>query len=871
MKVLRLSVSAIALGSFLASNVAIAQTYGSSDANEIIVTARKKEESLAVVPLQISVFDADTIESRDFRDLNDIAQSTPGLEYENYVTAGLSSAPVIRGMSQTFTTSRIQNTAAFLDGIYLQRQSMVNPGLMDTERVEVVKGPQSAVYGRNAFSGAINYVTKKPENEAVGSVSGTVGTGGRADFKLSLSGALIEDVLLARMSFGKSDFDGHTDNMHPFANAGPTKNGTNDLLGGWDDQLFSGGVVFKPKDNIEISANYYQNESSREPQGMYYLTGPRQIANDASWNVASNQTNCVNTTTFRQIRFFVPGLGLQVQNVPVFGSSAFCGQLPTRPPSDPVLAAGGVGDGEITVDPRSHAVTLKSEIWQAGIDWDVNDRFNLNYQFGYIEHEADGNGVAQGRDSIIGSVFEVAGPPPPPPIPAPSPLQFNFTTFNANPQEALQSSSHEIRFGYDGDKFDAGVGLYLSNVEDEDSGTFYFSPACNSAAACGETVTAGGAGVPPELVINRGPFAPPLIIPLFPFSTHGNVGNHVQYEDDVTAVFADVNWDMSDEWTLIAEARYEKETKTFNQNTTTFGLPAPIFAEEEFEFFTPRVTARWTPEWAGGNMMYALAAKGVKIGGFNAIDPTANPDQFSYDAETNWTYEIGGRGTYLDGRFFINGAAYYIDWKSIQGTEAANSTDPFAVDVTGNIGDARVWGVEFDGLLKFSEKFGLDYTFAWLDPKYKNAVYESSKTVNPNGTPDLASSWGCSDLTPECNANGDVSGNTLERTSTQQASLGLNYNSPISIGNGWNLNARWAFNWRNKMYATPLNLAHNGDRMISNANIGISNDNITLSLWGKNIFNKKYVANSFVLPSFNQYIVGLGAEQTFGMTAKYDF
>ena len=88
--------------------------------------------------------------------LVDVAQQTPGFSFEAFSTSGTNANAVIRGLSNTFTTSRIQNVGFFLDGVYLQRQSMLNFGLMDMERIEVVRGPQSSLYGRNAFAGAVN-------------------------------------------------------------------------------------------------------------------------------------------------------------------------------------------------------------------------------------------------------------------------------------------------------------------------------------------------------------------------------------------------------------------------------------------------------------------------------------------------------------------------------------------------------------------------------------------------------------------------------------------------------------------------------------------------------------------------------------------
>ena len=219
---------------------------------EVVVTARRREDSLQEVPLSVSAVTAEQIEKRGLRDLQDIAQETSGLVYENYATAGLSTAAVIRGMGQTFTTARIQNTAVFFDNIYLQRQSMINPGLMDLERVEVVKGPQNSQFGRNAFSGVVHYVSKKPTEEPAGKIVATYGSGGRLDLRGSLSGPLVEGKLYGRVAASLSEFDGHTDNDHPFADDGPGgSHDTNDRLGGWDDQFYSASLTWTPTDRWE--------------------------------------------------------------------------------------------------------------------------------------------------------------------------------------------------------------------------------------------------------------------------------------------------------------------------------------------------------------------------------------------------------------------------------------------------------------------------------------------------------------------------------------------------------------------------------------------------------------------------------------------
>ena len=830
---------------------------------DIIVTARKDEERLIEVPLQISVFSADSIEQEDIRDLTDIAQRTPGLEYESFPTSGLSSAPVIRGMSQTYTTSRIQNTAAFIDGIYLQRQSMVNPGLLEVERVEVVKGPQSAVYGRNAFAGSINYVTKKPSMDWEGSIGGTIGDHERYDYQGSISGPIVGDVLAVRLSYAHSEFDGHTKNHHPFADSAPAgKRATHGRLGGWDDETYSISALFKPADGVEISALYYKVKSFKEPQPFFNVNGARVSTYDESWGPADNQANCLNTTTINRVP---TGPGTFV-DIPIIGNHAYCGQLPTRPFADPVVDAAGFPSSQIMVDPRSHAADTESEIISANLAWDLTDRLHFKYQWGRVEHEASSFGVIAGRDSVLGALIT---DPLPPFLPR---NQYRYSPFNANPIENLKSTSNEFRLTYDGDTIDLGVGVYLSETKDDDASVFYFPEPCDDAVTCSVALDQSDSAGPAALFIPTGPPPAPIItVPFFPFLGHGLLGNHDFFEDDVMAIFGSINWDISETFNLRVEARYEEEDKQYQQASTTFGRPANFAASEKAKFFTPRVTLQWQPEWLNGGQLYGLVAKGVKTGGFNSVDPNVNPQQATYDEETNWTYEIGGKGRFFNDRLALNLGLYYIDWNNIQGGEAAEASNPFQADVTGNIGDARVYGLEMDGVFYVADPFSIDFSFTALDPKYKSGVYASARTVNADGTPNPASTWGCTDLTPECDATGDISGNRLERTSTLQTSVGFNYNQEVKIISDWDMNARIGFNYRNKMYATPLNLAHNGDRLLTNANLSFSNDNFSVSFWGKNIFNKRYVANSFILQSFNSYIVGLGAERTFGVTVKAGF
>lgn len=230
----------------------------SVSAGEIVITARKREETLNDVPLSVTAVNAQELVASGGAGLDDIAQLTPGLTFQTFNGGGLGS-PVIRGLAQTDISSFDNNVGIFLDGVYLNAKANLNLALFGLERVEVVKGPQSALYGSNTFSGAINYVTVKPGFTPEGRVLATVGTDDRYEGSVRLSGPLTDTVAIG---FGAaySSFDGTIRNQLQ-----PKEN-----LGGWKDRITLYGQVraetasgFKAnifgyygEDNLDASAGY---------------------------------------------------------------------------------------------------------------------------------------------------------------------------------------------------------------------------------------------------------------------------------------------------------------------------------------------------------------------------------------------------------------------------------------------------------------------------------------------------------------------------------------------------------------------------------------------------------------------------------------
>jgi iron complex outermembrane receptor protein len=248
-------------GVLLALNPATVQAQGAADANvsleEVVVTARKKEETLIDIPVSVSVLTAMDIEAKGIQNLFDVAMFTPGLTYFDAIQNQLGT-PVIRGISQTNLNSPDRNVAVFYGGVYLANQNTSNLELLDVERIEVVKGPQSALYGRNAFNGAINYVPAAPTDALFSKFSATVGDNARYEARATVSGP-ITDTLRGRVAISYNTFDGSWDNQ-----AEPSAG-----LGGFETKNVSAVFDWKPTDAFTARVFGYRTEDVRDSSAMY--------------------------------------------------------------------------------------------------------------------------------------------------------------------------------------------------------------------------------------------------------------------------------------------------------------------------------------------------------------------------------------------------------------------------------------------------------------------------------------------------------------------------------------------------------------------------------------------------------------------------
>ncbi len=232
---------AIAINSLLIAGLA-APVHAQQDGflEEIVVTAQKREESVQDVPIAVSVLGADKIESAHAVGLESLQQLIPSVSFRKGNT-NRNSAVVVRGIGTiSFSTAAEPSVSTVVDGVVLGRSGQAFTDLYDLERLEVLRGPQGTLFGKNASAGVVNLTTKRPTEELSGSVDLSIFEDDEYRLKGRVSGSLSENVRASLTAFS-GDFDGYITN---------TFNG--DTIQGYDRQGFRGMLEWDVNENVDV-------------------------------------------------------------------------------------------------------------------------------------------------------------------------------------------------------------------------------------------------------------------------------------------------------------------------------------------------------------------------------------------------------------------------------------------------------------------------------------------------------------------------------------------------------------------------------------------------------------------------------------------
>ena len=273
--------TAMALGYVGAMPAAAQQSVG---LEEIVVTAQKREESIQDVPVAVTAFTASDIAAQGFTNIAQLADFTPNMVFDTTTSiSGLSSGAAVfmRGIGQIdFALTTDPGVGTYVDGVYSARSVGGVLDVLDIERVEILRGPQGTLFGRNTMGGAINITSKKPGNEFEGAAEVTIGNFSRFDVRAAVNLPL-SDVAALRLSGSSKQRDGFVDRVL-----------VGDELGEENRQAFRAALSYAPNDFFDFYATLDYSTLDETSAGSV-LAGITQADNVIVFNMFDAPGNSV--------------------------------------------------------------------------------------------------------------------------------------------------------------------------------------------------------------------------------------------------------------------------------------------------------------------------------------------------------------------------------------------------------------------------------------------------------------------------------------------------------------------------------------------------------------------------------------------------
>ena len=702
----------------LSSGQVIAQQSAAAAAmlEEVVVTARRREESLQDLPLSVAAITADGMQAQGIYDIMDISDHIPNLNFTNTGRRGVT-AIFIRGIGNDSPGS-LQPVGAgtYIDGHYLPNTvgNMLNT--VDVERIEVLRGPQGTLFGKNTTGGAINIVSAKPQNEFEADALLRVGDWGQQDFR-GMINIPITDTIATRFSFADESSDGFYVN----------RTFGNEAVGATNMQAFTAAVRFTPNDNWTIDLGFrgnYQDEQNAPGSCRTHVSTAQAEQNAARGFVYTGPTYDDGIGQWGggngHVERIYQGATLDYWN----GCDADEAQ----------------GD-YVTSTSRRTFLQLDNENLNATVTWDSAGEAmgmdNVNVKVIASTHETDYNYI-QDRDYSAINIDQIGTPPVDGvgQVRTTENLEFLFTA-DVNDSVSFVMGAH-----FFDDQALTGAGGCLRATKANYDALLSNTGVDIPCAADGGTQFDWLTGP------RENPGGP------YPAGMSGVIGAKSE------AVFAHVTWDLSDNWTLDFGARYTSEDRSFNQvevstvrETCTFGQPgdpdpssfcepdyASIFEDgfyndtsANFTKTTPMVSLTRNTE---NGMIYGTISQGFLSGAFNDelntnLVPELTP-LLTYQPETVTNYEVGFKGSFADGRVQIAGDIFFMDYEdkqeqiNIDNSDGRFGGDP-AINIVTNAATVDITGIEFE--LRTQP---WDGGFLSLDIGHLNAEYGAFSSFDPN-------------------------------------------------------------------------------------------------------------------------------------------
>ncbi len=681
---------------------------------EVVVTAHKREQSQQDVGVAITAFTGSQLEALGIEESFDVATVTPGVHISGNL-AGQNVQFSIRGVTQNDFNDVIEApNAVYLDEGYLAVAQAQTFTLFDIERVEVLKGPQGTLFGRNATGGLVHYFSRKPNpNEFEGYVDVTYGefsskaNAGKVTIEAALSGPL-SDTFAGRFAFKRNDQDGYLKNRYPDNAFGgqslglsdsnaPGKEAGDDL--GSDETIASrSSLLFQPNEKLEIhlAYNYANSEVSTGP---YQSISTIAVFNDLQTE-GGEVINVIDTPSDETRESIVSGTA-QDGGSDRGDSGTFANVAPRPVPG---------GDFFGYLDPDGDDFTFSGDFAFGDQGkfktWGINSRIILELASGKTL-----TAVTDYKEYEKLLFIDVDS--------APVNQLANYAATDSS------SFTQEFRLNSETETTRWVLGIFYLNIDnDSDNGL-------------------------------KGPDnSLPLVFGAFPphFTNGGDIAVDAQLQTDSWSLFGQMEWDLTTRLTLLTGLRFIREKKDYDMAQ---GLYASISPHKIHQGDRVTLNAYKADSsdiiWTGklqldyhlndDLFLYAGVNRGVKAGSFNAPLagtffnlPNGNAD-IPYEEEVLINYEAGFKSTLFGGTTRLNGAIYYYDYRDYQS---------FLFTGVGGVvinNDVTNMGVEID--LQSTPVEGLDLLFsvALFDVEVEDVPLRVgsliTKDVQPTYAPEL--------------------------------------------------------------------------------------------------------------------------------------
>ena len=734
---------------------------------EIVVTAQKRAENLQSTPIAVSAFTATTLENKGIDNISELANFTPNLVFDTTSpVSGLSSGAVvfIRGVGNTdFSLTTDPGVGSYVDGVYVSRSAGGVLDVLDIERIEVLRGPQGTLFGRNTIGGAISITSRKPAEELQGAVEVTVGDFSRFDVRASID-VPFSEKFRSNFALSSKTRDGFIDRVL-----------VGDELGDEDKLAFRANLVYEASDQLDFQLSYDRTDIDEASAGS-------------------------------QIVGFTPGAGTIGYGLATFGNIpaglADLAQYVTKP-GDDISFGTGVSGTDLKIDGLAFTVNWHGEAW------------NLKYIGAYRETSGSFN-----RD------------------PDNSPVALTETL---NPNYDHEQTSHELQITGDmaDGKLQYVAGLYSFNEEGTDN---VFVPVFLPAADLS-------------------------------FGFPAAIRNFADVDNSSEAVYAQINWNVSDAFAFTLGARYtedEKEYKytqyiaanaaggpfpfptppTVDENGATVfgflpivgngsGIDSTKFNETSFKF-----GADYTLE--SGTLLYYSYSEGYKSGGFVLRYVETQPAPLTFDPELLSTHEIGVKWESADSRVRLNAAAFSSDYEDAQVT----FFDLLGGPITANAGTIDIQGLELELTALVTDNLLFEVGYGYTDAEYASIrdIQGLSLTLDPATA-------------------------TLVNTPENSLSLGAQYTLPLKRGDALALRVDYAY--KDDIFNDAQNSLFLFQESYDEWNLSLrytsADEKWSVRAFIDNVSDERYIESGDSNFGLGFHEANVNRPREYGMTVKYNF